>query len=540
MANRIGARLAAWVRLQDTSLRTTSSTSARANDPLTRERARRLFAQGARRARAACASRPSTASPRRCSRPSRRKRGSSPGLPAARGPGRAGAGPDDARRACSPMPRAAGNERLIGDVQCLSLRLGEEGAVDYLMRCARAPEALAAFGDAAKRSKPSIRAVMEPARGLGRGLSRRPLRRRPLRLRPAAGDRRRQPRAGARTTGTEHRRQRRALAGADRRRARGAACPSSRWSCSPSDGELRKVTAGQRKADPDYDAHAERLAAAIGELLRIQNGAAPRRRHGGRASRRAGVRRRLHPRQAQRRRRRLRRPDRLDPAACSRSRGWANGCATSSTARPTISWSTKRRTPTAAQWEIVQALAEEYFSGSSEAERRHRTLFMVGDFKQAIFGFQGTDPQRISTSAREWAREQCRGACATAEDEADDGQRRALEFRDLSIDASFRSAPAMLDVVDAVIDEVGLSRDGACPSRPTAHRAHFERPARAWSSCGSRSRSRRGEERRGRGGLARRARPRLCGRARRADPALARRSAGARLDRAAAVRPATS
>ena len=38
-------------------------------------------------------------------------------------------------------------------------------------------------------------------------------------------------------------------------------------------GELRKVSAGQRKADPDYEAHAERLAAAIGELLAIQNGA---------------------------------------------------------------------------------------------------------------------------------------------------------------------------------------------------------------------------------------------------------------------------
>ena len=38
-------------------------------------------------------------------------------------------------------------------------------------------------------------------------------------------------------------------------------------------GELRKVSSGQRSADPDYDAHVDRLAGAIRELLRIQSGA---------------------------------------------------------------------------------------------------------------------------------------------------------------------------------------------------------------------------------------------------------------------------
>ena len=54
----------------------------------------------------------------------------------------------------------------------------------------------------------------------------------------------------------------------------------------------------------------------------------------------------------------------------------------------------------AAQWEIIEQLVEEYFSGSSETERRARTLFMVGDFKQAIYGFQGTDPERVPPRAR--------------------------------------------------------------------------------------------------------------------------------------------
>ena len=60
----------------------------------------------------------------------------------------------------------------------------------------------------------------------------------------------------------------------------------------------------------------------------------------------------------------------------------------------------------AAQWDIVRALTEEFFSGSSESEGRHRTLFMVGDFKQAIYGFQGTDPrefERMRVEVRERA-----------------------------------------------------------------------------------------------------------------------------------------
>ena len=67
----------------------------------------------------------------------------------------------------------------------------------------------------------------------------------------------------------------------------------------------------------------------------------------------------------------------------------------------------------AAQWEIIEQLVEEYFSGSSETEQRRRTLFMVGDFKQAIYGFQGTDPKRFR-EAREQFKRRARRACARA------------------------------------------------------------------------------------------------------------------------------
>ncbi len=43
------------------------------------------------------------------------------------------------------------------------------------------------------------------------------------------------------------------------------------------------------------------------------------------------------------------------------------------------------------QWNIIKALAEEFFSGE-DASDRIRTLFVVGDKKQSIFSFQGADP----------------------------------------------------------------------------------------------------------------------------------------------------
>ena len=53
-----------------------------------------------------------------------------------------------------------------------------------------------------------------------------------------------------------------------------------------------------------------------------------------------------------------------------------------------------------AQWDIVHALADEFFAGLGASGDRLRTLFTVGDFKQAIFGFQGTSPHNY-TQARD-------------------------------------------------------------------------------------------------------------------------------------------
>ena len=47
------------------------------------------------------------------------------------------------------------------------------------------------------------------------------------------------------------------------------------------------------------------------------------------------------------------------------------------------------------QWAIITSLVEDFYAGSNEADARWRTLLMVGDFKQAIYGFQGTDPREF-------------------------------------------------------------------------------------------------------------------------------------------------
>ena len=46
-----------------------------------------------------------------------------------------------------------------------------------------------------------------------------------------------------------------------------------------------------------------------------------------------------------------------------------------------------------AQWNIVEALASEFFAGEGAQGDKTRTLFVVGDEKQSIFSFQNADPE---------------------------------------------------------------------------------------------------------------------------------------------------
>ena len=52
-----------------------------------------------------------------------------------------------------------------------------------------------------------------------------------------------------------------------------------------------------------------------------------------------------------------------------------------------------------AQWDVIRALAEEFFSGSGAREVA-RTLFAVGDEKQSIYSFQGAAPTMFAAHGR--------------------------------------------------------------------------------------------------------------------------------------------
>ena len=91
------------------------------------------------------------------------------------------------------------------------------------------------------------------------------------------------------------------------------------------------------------------------------------------------------------------------------------------------------------QWQVIRALVEEYFAGRGQRDQ-FRSLFVVGDFKQSIFGFQGADPQIYADMKDDFV-----GLCE-AEPE---------RWKELPLTVNFRSVPAILDVVDRVIDHVG-------------------------------------------------------------------------------------
>ena len=120
----------------------------------------------------------------------------------------------------------------------------------------------------------------------------------------------------------------------------------------------------------------------------------------------------------------------------------------------------------AAQWDIVGALTDEFFAGAG-ARDVQRTLFVVGDFKQAIFSFQGSDPT-IFRDRRTHFRDLARDALH--------------DWRDPALIRSFRSVPAVLELVDAVVDDLGHAAFGMDEAIAThiPHRADLTGRVTLW------------------------------------------------------------
>ncbi len=109
------------------------------------------------------------------------------------------------------------------------------------------------------------------------------------------------------------------------------------------------------------------------------------------------------------------------------------------------------------QWQVIEALAEEFFAGAG-ARKIARTVFAVGDPKQSIFSFQRADPAAFEAMRAHFeARVPAAGEI----------------WRGIELALSFRSTPAVLEVVDAIF--AGAAGSEGLLARPGEIR-HF--PAR--------------------------------------------------------------
>ncbi len=110
-----------------------------------------------------------------------------------------------------------------------------------------------------------------------------------------------------------------------------------------------------------------------------------------------------------------------------------------------------------AQWSIIRALTEDYFVGKGQRDGKLRTIFVVGDYKQAIFRFQGTSPENFEISRKHFAK-----IMADAADNAEGLRDRidARPLRSLNLGQSYRTAQPVLDFVDQAIDRIGFEEFG--------------------------------------------------------------------------------
>ena len=104
-----------------------------------------------------------------------------------------------------------------------------------------------------------------------------------------------------------------------------------------------------------------------------------------------------------------------------------------------------------AQWRLLRRLSDEFFEEGDDpasGDEGPRTLFVVGDFKQSIYSFQGADPavmgqNRVDLQARA-------------------GTRR-VPWREVGLDVSFRSARPVLDLVNRAVPSLSGINDPRMP-----------------------------------------------------------------------------
>lgn len=115
------------------------------------------------------------------------------------------------------------------------------------------------------------------------------------------------------------------------------------------------------------------------------------------------------------------------------------------------------------QWDIVEALIDDFFAGEGARGDRLRTIFTVGDYKQAIFGFQGTSPENF---ARAKERVHARIEAARRGIRSARNNLREPGWEDLDLGESFRTADIVLAFVNRMIGDLGFPAFGLDKAPP--------------------------------------------------------------------------
>jgi ATP-dependent helicase/nuclease subunit A len=137
-----------------------------------------------------------------------------------------------------------------------------------------------------------------------------------------------------------------------------------------------------------------------------------------------------------------------------------------------------------AQWQIIEALTDEFFAGAGQHGNKLRTLFVVGDTKQAIFRFQGTSPEHFAAAKERVKIEMARLADNQA---ALRENQRLRELQDLPLGESFRTARQVLEFIDMAIDRIGPASFGL--GGDSVRHVGQERPGQVvlWQAVGSKA-----------------------------------------------------
>lgn len=103
-----------------------------------------------------------------------------------------------------------------------------------------------------------------------------------------------------------------------------------------------------------------------------------------------------------------------------------------------------------AQWEILQMLVGDFFAEGDTSDMPH-SLFVVGDTKQSIYGFQGADANEFIKSKQEISKYI---------------KNSVREIRDVPLTQSFRSTEPILQTVDMFFSDENVARETGFINNP--------------------------------------------------------------------------